>query len=312
MEVFMRLRTIKPGFFANEELAELPPLTRILFAGLWCYADREGRLKLRPKRIKAAILPYDDCDIATMLEDLAARGFIRRFTVEGTDYLDIVEFHKHQRPHRKEAASTIPSPPEHLPRSVPVPAKVRAGTDQGDDEPAQSLGTGIPSLGNGTRTPPLPPASAGESRRRQRQPYVPKHADTPKLIEYLSAAWPRIQPNGILPGPTRAHLQAGDRLIERVGAAAVAELIDFFADVYRPSDEFDWRPYFTGLTYFNAKWVKLDAARRKQLGLGAPAPVAADAASRTTSPRKASEIGTGIMALVTPDGPARRHGGIQS
>ena len=47
-----RARNIKPGFFLNEELGVLPPLVRILFAGLWCIADRDGRLEDRPKRIK--------------------------------------------------------------------------------------------------------------------------------------------------------------------------------------------------------------------------------------------------------------------
>ena len=48
-----RARNIKPGFFANENLAECDPLARLLFAGLWCLADREGRLEDRPKRIAA-------------------------------------------------------------------------------------------------------------------------------------------------------------------------------------------------------------------------------------------------------------------
>jgi len=46
-----RSRNIKPGFFRNEMLAECSPLARLLFAGLWCLADRFGRLEDRPKRI---------------------------------------------------------------------------------------------------------------------------------------------------------------------------------------------------------------------------------------------------------------------
>ena len=51
----MRARNLKPGFFQNEYLADLPPLARILFCGLWCSADRNGRLEYRPKKIKAEI-----------------------------------------------------------------------------------------------------------------------------------------------------------------------------------------------------------------------------------------------------------------
>src|SRR5262245_4448792 len=58
-----RARLLKPGFFTNEDLVELPPAARLLFAGLWTLADREGRLEDRPKRIKLAVLPYDDVDV---------------------------------------------------------------------------------------------------------------------------------------------------------------------------------------------------------------------------------------------------------
>jgi len=63
-----RARNIKPGFFMDDVLAEIEPLGRILFAGLWCIADREGRLEDRPKRIKAEVLPYDECDMDNLLE----------------------------------------------------------------------------------------------------------------------------------------------------------------------------------------------------------------------------------------------------
>ena len=62
-----RSRNIKPGFFANDELAELPALTRLFFIGMWTIADREGRLEDRPKKLKVEVLPYDECDAETML-----------------------------------------------------------------------------------------------------------------------------------------------------------------------------------------------------------------------------------------------------
>ena len=61
-----RMRTIKPGFFTNDVLAEVEPLGRILFAGLWTVADRAGRLEERPKKLKAELLPYDDCDVESL------------------------------------------------------------------------------------------------------------------------------------------------------------------------------------------------------------------------------------------------------
>ncbi len=105
-----RTRNIKPGFFLNEELAEVEPLGRLLFAGLWTIADREGRIEDRPRRIKAELLPYDDCDIDKLLDSLHEHGFIVRYKVGGKSYLEVNNFIKHQHIVGTEAESVIPSP----------------------------------------------------------------------------------------------------------------------------------------------------------------------------------------------------------
>lgn len=108
----MRSRNIKPGFFENEKLAELPPLARLLFAGLWCYADKEGRFEWRPKRIKALILPYDNCNIEELLMSLHAMTFIVMYRHGNDVYGHIPKFKNHQNPHPHEAKSRIPEPSE--------------------------------------------------------------------------------------------------------------------------------------------------------------------------------------------------------
>ncbi|MDI9733891.1 hypothetical protein QM259_16735 [Acinetobacter baumannii] len=50
-----RSRNIKPSFFMNEDIIELPFEARLLFIGLWILADREGRLENRPKKIKMSV-----------------------------------------------------------------------------------------------------------------------------------------------------------------------------------------------------------------------------------------------------------------
>lgn len=104
----MRSRNIKPNLFKNDELAELDPLARLLFIGLWCYADREGRIKYRPARIKAELLPYDDCDIEELMTQLDSKDFIRLYEVEKQAYLWIPKFLDHQRPHPNEKESELP------------------------------------------------------------------------------------------------------------------------------------------------------------------------------------------------------------
>lgn len=105
-----RARNLKPKFFKNEDLADLAFEYRLLFQGLWCEADREGRLEDRPKRIKAEVFPYDEVDVEDGLCKLHASGFIDRYEFDGSKYIQVVAFAKHQNPHCKEAASTIPAP----------------------------------------------------------------------------------------------------------------------------------------------------------------------------------------------------------
>lgn len=104
----MRSRNIKPGLFKNEVLAECSPLARILWIGLWCYADREGRFEFRPKRIKAEILPYDNGEITVLLQELQKHGFVIMYEVNGIQYGQVSNFQKHQHPHHTEKASEIP------------------------------------------------------------------------------------------------------------------------------------------------------------------------------------------------------------
>jgi hypothetical protein len=104
-----RARNIKPSIMDNEELAELDPITRLLFIYLWMLADREGRLEDRPKRIAAQALAYDrTADVDAMLESLQRSGFITRYTAAGVACIQITNFIKHQAPHGTEKDGSLP------------------------------------------------------------------------------------------------------------------------------------------------------------------------------------------------------------
>jgi hypothetical protein len=124
----MRARNLKPGFFRNEDLADLPFEYRLLFQGLWCLADREGRLENRPKRIKGDVFPHDQVDVVSGLIALAEHRFIQLYEVNGTKYIQVLAFNKHQNPHCKEAASMVPAPCKHS-----------ASTENSGARPADSL-----------------------------------------------------------------------------------------------------------------------------------------------------------------------------
>jgi len=137
-----RSRLLKPSFFRNERLLDLPYEYRLLFAGLWVLADREGRLENRPKMIRMEIFPCDNINIEDGLLALKNAGFIS-FYKNNTmpapcqhhasivpniiECIQIVNFSKHQHPHKDERAnpdlhpikedilenSTMPAPCQH-------------------------------------------------------------------------------------------------------------------------------------------------------------------------------------------------------
>lgn len=123
-----RARNIKPAIMDNEILAELEPLTRLLFVYLWMLADREGRIEDRPKRIAAQALAYDRAaDVGAMLGNLQSAGFIARYTANGMACIQILAFKEHQNPHIREAAS-------ELPEYNPATAKASTGHNLGSAE----------------------------------------------------------------------------------------------------------------------------------------------------------------------------------
>ena len=107
-----RTRSIKPSFFKNEFLAECEPMARLLFVGLWTLADSQGRMEFRPLRIKAELFPYDNCDIVSLLKQLADRGFVRAYESGDVKVLEIPTFSEHQRCHPDERDEGLPPPDE--------------------------------------------------------------------------------------------------------------------------------------------------------------------------------------------------------
>jgi hypothetical protein len=157
-----RTRSIKPGFFNNEILGELPPLTRLLFIGLWGIADREGRLEDRPKRIRKELLGYDDVtadEVDQMLQSLHDAGFIYRYSIGDKKYIQIVKFTKHQNPHVKEKASEIPPPPggNHA-NTIQAPDLHSTSTEQ----PSPITFNRLPSTGTLSPTTDNPPDGGGD------------------------------------------------------------------------------------------------------------------------------------------------------
>lgn len=121
----MRKRVLSPGFFENPDLSELEPRARLLFAGLWCVADREGRLTDDVRRIRAAVFPYEPTlDVSALIAALAAAGFLIRYKAGGEGVIWIPTFLDHQQPHIRETPSRLPV---YVPRSTEGEPKADLG-----------------------------------------------------------------------------------------------------------------------------------------------------------------------------------------
>jgi hypothetical protein len=99
-------------------VVELTPWARLLFVGLWCEADRAGRLVDKPKQLKIHLFPVDNVDVEALLAEIEAQGLIIRYSVQGERFIQVRNFCKHQTPHVKEAESTRPAPDEHQTSTV--------------------------------------------------------------------------------------------------------------------------------------------------------------------------------------------------
>jgi len=108
--MYPRIRTIKPQFFHDEELADLGDVACLIYIGLWCYADRQGRLEDRPRYLQSQIRPYDPETWPAAFDALVTGGWVVRYTVNGRSYLHLPKFAEHQRPHHTEPHSALPDP----------------------------------------------------------------------------------------------------------------------------------------------------------------------------------------------------------
>lgn len=181
-----RARNIKPGFYKNEDLAECTIWARYIFPGLWMLADREGRLEDRPKRIKGELVPFDTIDIEPLLNELAEREFILRYEANGSRYIQILNFERHQNPHHREGPSTIPKPEAYTScndqKALGLPESERPESDL---ERGSSPAFSVPSRADSGFSDSLIPDSGKKPKAPKRLVEVPDWLPLPQWDAYL-------------------------------------------------------------------------------------------------------------------------------
>lgn len=93
-----RIRTIKPEFWTDGKIVQLPFYVRLVFIGLWNFCDDAGYLLEEHDRIKMQIMPGDDVDVEASIDLLVACGLLSRHTLKsGGTALQINHFVDHQK-----------------------------------------------------------------------------------------------------------------------------------------------------------------------------------------------------------------------
>jgi hypothetical protein len=118
-----RDRKLPSDFWTWEAVIDCAAMTRLLFLGLWNFADSFGVQPLRPRTIRLQVFPGDPIDeaqVRAMIDELVARGLLRIYVADEAEYLEIVDWRQIQRV-GKRARRRYPGDPSR-PDPVPEPA----------------------------------------------------------------------------------------------------------------------------------------------------------------------------------------------
>jgi hypothetical protein len=94
-----RIRTIKPGFWTSEQIVECSTNARLLFIGIWNFADDGGVIPASIKSLKMQIFPGDDfssSEIGAMVNELLRVGLLIEYQADTKLYWAVSGWH-HQK-----------------------------------------------------------------------------------------------------------------------------------------------------------------------------------------------------------------------
>jgi hypothetical protein len=195
-----RIRTIKPEFWRNEALSELPEGTHMLAAALLNYADDEGYFNANPKLIQGELFPLRDLSVTIPcgLTELSRAGYLRLGTGDdGRRYGHIIKFLDHQvinRPTESKIKDLPivwgPSVIDHGVLSEPSLPE-RKGKEQGKEQGKEKE--------QGTRESARVPAGEFEEWYAA----YPKHVGVAKAREKYRAARKKASQEVLLAGAKR-------------------------------------------------------------------------------------------------------------
>ncbi len=128
-----RDRTLPTDFWTWEAVIDCSAMARLLFLGLWNFADDHGVQPLRPRTIRMQVFPGDAIDeeaVRALIEELVARRLVRIFAVGGQEYLSVIHWEQVQRVGRRARHRYPPDPAKPAPlEPAPPPDTAKSATD---------------------------------------------------------------------------------------------------------------------------------------------------------------------------------------
>lgn len=136
-----RIRSIKPEFPQSESMGRVSRDARLLFVMLWPICDDHGRTRAASRMLASLLFPYDDDApelVDGWLDELEREACIRRYSVNGSAYLEVCNWLIHQKID-KPSKPQFPEPPGALARiredsSLEGKGKERKGEEEAPPE----------------------------------------------------------------------------------------------------------------------------------------------------------------------------------
>lgn len=182
----MRIRQVKPDFFRDGRMADLPDSTRLIYIGLWMEADDSGWLRYDITEIAADLYPYHDRTLreTVLTNAIKTLADADRLRVLGCGHAFIPTLVRHQRfasetkrvlTYQKEHETVCvadtrgdPRPPANVPddprdtASIPDESRVVAGLRAGKERNVSERNGEVPAPAgkttlqkiDGTKKPP--------------------------------------------------------------------------------------------------------------------------------------------------------------
>ena len=237
-----RIRTIKPEFFQDEDLAQCSPRARLLAIALLQLADVNGVFRNIPMQVHAHTFPWEsEVNTPALLGELEGVGFVNLYSVGGKDYGYIPGFGKHQRVQGKEAQSE---------GRYPLPDQALKGTDYkggiNGEYPSDSRGDTGKGKGKGTGNTTAAKAANGYPLDFERvwRKYPKRDGGNPKPRAFK--AWSARIKSGV----DAAEIESGvERYAEHLSAKGKigTEFVLQAATFFGPDEHWnqDWKPVAT-------------------------------------------------------------------